>query len=297
MMLFILCVVVMLALAIYAFVRPLSVKDEADRQKSRDAINKAYYEYRLNEIEEDNQKGVIDGKEEIVAELQQNLLVDIPEKQQKDVLKDKPVSKVALLCGAILLIFISGFSYMKTGALEQVVQWQTVADNYPLLKAKYDSQKIDEQELADFALALRTKMQNQPENLQDLLLLGEVGMRLNSYNIASTAFEHAYRLAPNDTLAQSYYGYLSIMYAEDESEEKFGLFLLTKSLQQDPTNLFAVKALSFYYLEKQDLPKTWYFWNMWLDLLPEDSANRAMVVGTLNQIQKMIDEKHKEGKN
>ncbi|ORM75914.1 c-type cytochrome biogenesis protein CcmI, partial [Mixta gaviniae] len=44
----------------------------------RDALNKAFYQQRLAELEQDEAQGVIDARQTMVQELQQTLLNDIP---------------------------------------------------------------------------------------------------------------------------------------------------------------------------------------------------------------------------
>lgn len=50
---------------------------------TRDALNKAFYQDRLSELEQDEQQGVVAERPELVKELQQNLLNDIPSKRRR----------------------------------------------------------------------------------------------------------------------------------------------------------------------------------------------------------------------
>ncbi len=51
---------------------------------TRDALNKAFYQDRLSELEQDEQQGVVAERPELVKELQQNLLNDINDFNEKD---------------------------------------------------------------------------------------------------------------------------------------------------------------------------------------------------------------------
>lgn len=289
MIVFGLAAVLLLVIACAIFVIPLVNKPKPVPTTSRDSINKAYYNYRLNELDEDEQQGVVAERDELVKELQQNLLVDIPE-QSQETIKEKPVSMMVILTGVFLLVAITVFSYVKTGGYEQVEYLQKAEADYPQLREKYNANSLSDAEVRRFALALRARIFDRFENVEDLLILGEMGMRLNSYPIASQAFSHAYRLDPNNPNAQSFYGYLTLMYAQNDSQASFALGLLNKSLEQNPDNLFVIKALAFYALESKDTNMMLYYWNMWLEKLPEDAPNRAMVVSTLEHVKKMAAE-------
>jgi cytochrome c-type biogenesis protein CcmI len=284
MIMFGLTAVAMVIIACLLFIVPLLSKPKQLSSTDRDAINKTYYAQRLNELEDDEQQGVVAERDALVRELQQNLLVDIPD-QPKERINEKPVNIAVICFGVLILVAITLFSYTKTGALAQLSHWQQVEDNYPQLRAKYNLNTLPESDLPDFALALRSRIFNQGENMDDLLTLGEVGMRLNSYPIASQAFSHAYKLDPSNPAAQSFYGYLTLMYAQNEGEAKFALALLNASLKQNPDNLFVIKALAFYALESKDNDMMLYYWNMWLSKLPEDSPSRPMVMSTLEYIK------------
>ncbi len=58
---------------------PVIRKNENKRVTTRDELNKAIYRDRLSELAEDEAQGVIAERPELVKELQQNLLTDIPQ--------------------------------------------------------------------------------------------------------------------------------------------------------------------------------------------------------------------------
>lgn len=284
MMTFVLIAGGMLVIAGAIFVLPLLGKSKVISTTSRDAINKEYYDYRLRELDSDIQQGVVADQEQLVKELQQNLLIDIPEQMQPQIIA-KPVQLVPIVIGILLLLTITLFSYAKTGALSKVLTFQDAQADYTQLHSKYQLNQLSDAEAQQFALALRSRIVSGSENIDDLLALGEMGMRLNDYNIASQAFAHAYKLEPNNPLAQSFHGYITLMYAQSEREASLGFALLNKSLQQNPDNLFVIKALAFYSLESKDKEMMLYYWNMWLDKLPENSSSRTMVMSTLEHIK------------
>lgn len=78
-MAFWLIVIISLAVAGALLVIPVIRKNENKRVTTRDELNKAIYRDRLSELAEDEAQGVIAERPELVKELQQNLLTDIPQ--------------------------------------------------------------------------------------------------------------------------------------------------------------------------------------------------------------------------
>ena len=64
----------------------LSVKAKED--KKRDELNKALYSSRLQEIEQDNQQGLVENVEQLKQELQKTLLEDIPQQETQTIDKN-----------------------------------------------------------------------------------------------------------------------------------------------------------------------------------------------------------------
>ncbi len=58
---------------------------------------------------------------ELVKELQQNLLNDIPVEQAAQA---KPINRWALVPGVLLLLAVTVGFYLKTGGLAQVLDWR-----------------------------------------------------------------------------------------------------------------------------------------------------------------------------
>lgn len=80
MTLFWLIVALLLVAATALFILPMLKGPNKKADADRDALNKAFYQQRLNELEVDEALGVISERDVMVAELQHNLLEDIPAK-------------------------------------------------------------------------------------------------------------------------------------------------------------------------------------------------------------------------
>ncbi len=59
------------------------------------------------------------------------------------------------------------------------------------MRSRHTAEIMDVQ---DLGLGLRTELQDEPDNIEDWMMLGRVGMALNNASTATQAFAHAYAL-------------------------------------------------------------------------------------------------------
>lgn len=268
------------------------VAKESSLKNSRDAINKAYYDHRLLELVNDEEQGVISERDELVKELQQNLLADIPLKEQQKKAVVSQSSLRLLLPVIIGSMAIGTLVYAQRNNVAPIALLQDFIARYPQLLSKYNSIGLKDNELSEFALGLRDQVYRYPDNLNAWINLGEVGVELNNLHTAIQAFGHAYRLAPNNSTVEANYG-RALLYSRAAEDNQLGRQLLYRALQQDPKNIDIIRIFAFTALEAKDYPQAFKYWQMWLDALPEKSPNRALIESMVEQIKKeakIIDE-------
>ncbi len=184
---------------------------------TRDALNKAFYQDRLSELEQDEQQGVVAERPELVKELQQNLLNDIPAEQMAQA---KPINRWALAPGVLLLLAVTVGFYLKTGGLAQVLDWRLVQAQMPELRERVANERakpLSMEEIARLGLGLRTALQQDDRNINDWMMLGRVGMALNNATTATQAFAHAYQLDPNSLEVRL--GYAEVLTRSNDPED------------------------------------------------------------------------------
>ena len=92
---------------------------------------------------------------ELVKELQQNLLNDIPVEQAAQA---KPINRWALVPGVLLLLAVTVGFYLKTGGLAQVLDWRLVQAQMPELRERVANERakpLSMEEIARLGLGLR----------------------------------------------------------------------------------------------------------------------------------------------
>jgi cytochrome c-type biogenesis protein CcmH len=200
----------------------------------------------------------------------------------------EPASKVSywiFVPGAVALVAISVGVYLKVSGLKQVSEWQLVTRQTPeLLQRVMDpnAEPLNMEDMARLGLGLRTRLQQDPDNIEGWMMLGRIGMVLNNATTATQAFAHAYKLSPTN-------GDVKLGYAEvltrsgDPQDTLLGGRLLREMLKTDHTNIRALSLFAFNAFEQQNYREAIGAWQVMLRLLPANDQRRAVVERSIEQ--------------
>ena len=214
---------------------PWSGKGAVDR----DALNRALYQSRLQELAQERGED----NPALVVELQRTLLTDIPPQAQPG---ERPLRRWALLPGALLLVVLSLGLYMKTSDIGQVLLWQQAERHFPaLLQQVKDptAAPLRMDELAELRLGLRSHLQDTPNDLAGWQLLGRLGLLLNDGETAIGAFGRAHALAADDPAAAFDYA-SALVRAGDSGQVRMGELLLRDLHQRQRNSLPVLEMLA-----------------------------------------------------
>ena len=216
------------ALALLYF--PWSSRDDVNH----DALNRAFYHSRLQEIEQEAPQD----RDAMVVELQRTLLSDIPETASPTV---RPQSRWLLLPGALALVVISLGVFLKTTDIGEVLTLRLAQNELPGLiqRALNPAERpLRTDEVEQLGLGLRSHVQTSPDDLDAWRLLGRVGMVLNNGDMAIGAYARASQLAPDSpAIALDYAG--ALLCTGDESANRQGEMKLHELLKKYPDSLRA----------------------------------------------------------
>ncbi|MBS0054854.1 c-type cytochrome biogenesis protein CcmI [Yersinia sp. Marseille-Q3913] len=281
-MAFWLIVIILLAVAGALLVIPAMRQEANSPATTRDELNKAIYQDRLAELAEDEAQGVVEQRPELIQELQQNLLTDIP--QQSDEAAT-PINRWVLLPGVVILVVIAVGLYLKTGGLTQVQAWQQVEAQMPELRARVANERAEPltmEEVARLGLGLRTSLQHDAANVNDWMMLGRVGMALNNATTATQAFAKAYQLAPDNEDVRL--GYAEVLTrSNDPQDNQLATQMLRSMVGQDHTNLRAMSLLAFNAFEQGDFKQAIGAWEVMLKLLPAGDSRVEVIKRSIAQ--------------
>ena len=248
----------------------------------RDRLNTDFYQQRLRELARDEEEGVVAERPEMVRELQQTLLTDVPNEHAARIHSS---SRWVLLPGLIVLLLVSVGFYLKTGGLAQLAGWVSVQQEYPQLRARVMDPKaapLTMEELARLQLGLRTALQDDPQNLNDWTMLGRLGMVLNNATNASQAFQRALQLAPDNLELQQDYAEV-LTRSSDPQDNRQANVMLKDLLKRDHSNVRTLSLLAFNAFEQQQYDQAIGAWQVMLKLLPAGDKRITMIERSIEQ--------------
>jgi len=288
MTLFWLITVALVLIAAAIFVAPMYVGKAQDDVASRDELNKAFFKDRIDELEEETSEGLVSNQDELVSELQQSLLDDVPAQNEQ---QKTAVSTVMLIPGLILLVGVCYGMYFSVGNLDKVESWQqTVAQLPELSKRLMDEQGADplsDAEMNDLTLALRTRLHDNPNDATGWLLLGRIGMANRDADTAQGAMKRAYALEPGNPEIQLSYAQ-TLMLIGDPAKSDYARQLLRSVIKQDHTNIRAMSLLAFDSFERGDYPQAVSYWTMMKKMIGEDDPRAKMLDRSIERAQAQI---------
>ncbi|MFA3779727.1 c-type cytochrome biogenesis protein CcmI [Yersinia sp. 1652 StPb PI] len=281
-MAFWLIVIILLAVAGALLVIPAMRQDTDSPTTTRDELNKAIYQDRLSELAEDEAQGVVEQRPELIQELQQNLLTDIPQQPDEEI---SPINRWVLLPGVVILVVVAVGLYLKTGGLAQVQAWHQVVAQMLELRARVANERAEPlsmEEVARLGLGLRTSLQQDIANVNDWMMLGRVGMALNNATTATQAFAKAYQLAPDNEDVRL--GYAEVLTrSNDPQDNQLATQMLRTMVGQDHTNLRAMSLLAFNAFEQGDFKQAIGAWEVMLKLLPAGDSRIEVIKRSIQQ--------------
>ncbi|UPR46751.1 c-type cytochrome biogenesis protein CcmI [Vibrio cyclitrophicus] len=258
--------------AILLIVLPFINKKANNDEMLRDELNKAFYKDRLVELEVEAEEGLVDNQQELIADLKQSLLDDVPAQQE---MKKTQISTLGVVVPSIILVVVVTYGmYFKFGALDKVQHWQEVSSNLPELSKKLMSSEggaLTDDELEDLTLALRTRLHYQPEDSTGWLLLGRIALANRDAETAKDSMERAYKLEPKNEDVQLGFAQ-ALMLSPDEADQNQARLILSRLIQNDYVDLRVFSLLAFDSFERQDYPGAVKYWSIMQQMIgPQDS--------------------------
>lgn len=266
-------------LGIVVIVLPLwKVRDQDSDATRRDELNKAFYKDRLSELEEETSEGLVNDQAELVTELKQSLLDDIPENNQASV-SNGLNAKMMIAPAVVIFIVITYSFYFKFGNIDKIQEWHDVSGNLPALSKKLmapQGAELTDDEMLDLTLALRTKLHNNPDDAMGWLLLGRIGMANRDIETSAGAMKKAYRLEPQNADIQLGYAQ-ALMLTGEEGEADQARQMLRRIIAKDRTNIRALSLLAFDAFERNEYQVAAEAWSLMRDLIGADDPRAQML--------------------
>ncbi|WP_412515163.1 c-type cytochrome biogenesis protein CcmI [Vibrio cyclitrophicus] len=288
MTLFWISTVVLSLAAILLIVLPFINKKANNDEMLRDELNKAFYKDCLVELEVEAEEGLVDNQQELIADLKQSLLDDVP--TQKDTAKTQ-ISTVGVVVPSVILVLVVTYGmYFQFGALDKVQHWQEVSSNLPELSKKLMSSEggaLTDDELEDLTLALRTRLHYQPKDSTGWLLLGRIALANRDAETAKDSMERAYKLEPKNEDVQLGFAQ-ALMLSPDEADQNQARLILSRLIQNDYVDLRVFSLLAFDSFERQDYPGAVKYWSIMQQMIGPQDSRYEMLSRSIESAQKKM---------
>lgn len=269
---------------------PLLKKSVSERDNKRDSLNKAFYFDRLKEVEKEAAEGVIDDAEQTKLELQQSLLDDIPEQSEQKAVSTWRFGKIWFVALILLVGGLSVGSYLSVGSWFSGTMMEMSHRKLDYFFERIKQEETDplsEQEMNQFAMALRVELQNKPDDHALWFMLGQLGMATENGQMALDSFAKAVKLQPDNLQYNQRYAQV-LMFSADPKDKEQGIEVLRKILRIDHTNLDALSLLAFHYFEQEDYKMAVAMWGMMLKFISEDDPRKQTVERSIQSALSMM---------
>ncbi|WP_277206845.1 c-type cytochrome biogenesis protein CcmI [Vibrio misgurnus] len=288
MWLFWISTLLLIAIAVAFIVIPLMQPGVNNDQLLRDQLNKAFYKDRLQELEQETEEGIVLDQQELIADLKQTLLDDIPLEQ-----KHQPENRVAvwrvIVPAVLVVIGLSSALYAQFGHYQQVQAWQQVTAQLPQLSKKLMAPQVElsDQEMNDLTLALRTRLHSQADDVTGWLLLGRIGLANRDLNSAIGAMKKAFALDSDNPEVQ--FGYAqALMLSNDTVDQQAAKSILLKLAQHGYPDLRVYSLLAFDAFENSDFATAIKYWSFMQQVIEPDDARYEMLTRSIDSARQRM---------
>lgn len=280
-------ILMLVVLALLAVVFLLFARKQQLSTLSTLQANKAVFESRQAEIEEDAKQGLLSNKDLANArrELEKTFVTDVHDPDEQVVMKPAPIIWVM----AVVLLLATAL-YWQDGSWQQqreADQARAELEERSRVLLSDSSGMVDQEEMWLFALGLRQRLQEQPDAAA-WSLYGRIMIQLSQLEQAIEAFEQSRQLAPNNASNLVLFAQALIMSGSDPDLARAARYV-RQVLEATPTNVEALGLLGIIAYERGDFSRAAEAWRITLQLLDDNDPRAASLERSLADAQARAD--------
>ena len=207
------------------------------------AANVSVVKQRLAELEREVSEGLL--SEQDMRQARDEIKVALVDESQAEI-KTSRSGALVLISGALVALLIGGWAYSEANNLQRLNATQEAIDALPGLSTKLAEGRGENFTPTDFqqlTLAIRKRLQMEPEDGQGWMYLGRIWMALDQQDQAFAAYEKAIHYAPDDSNVRTNYA-RALMASDDKGRLQSARQLLSALLQDEPDNSNLVLMLA-----------------------------------------------------
>ena len=249
--------------------------------------NKSLIKQRLNELHTEQQQGLLSDADRIQSENELKIAL-LDEIKTRNSSENNP--NLAIFSGALVSLIVGIGVYIYANQINSIDQWRMAQQKTSELGQRMieGDENLNLQDLQTFALGLRTKLVDTPEDATGWMLLGRVSGAINRVDSAIQAFEKSLKFAPNNIGTLSSYAQALMMTGQEEQVLQAKQVLL-RILSLEPDNTSAMGVLAIAASELGDKSLALENWQRLIAFIPLTDPNYAAVNQRIVQLQIEID--------
>lgn len=249
--------------------------------------NKAVYESRLQELDEDKAQGLLNDKDLANAqrELKKAFVTDVHNPDEEVRMQPARIAWVVLLA-----LVAATALYMWGGSWQQQQQADTALAELEQRSARLLNNanvQPDADEMMLFALGLRQRLAQEP-NASAWSLYGRIMLQVGQLDEALAAFEQSRNMSPDSVSNLMYYAQALILSGSDADLAKAGGFV-GNILREDRTNVEALGLLGVIAYERGDFERAAQAWELTVRLLDEEDPRRVSLLSSIEDAKARSD--------
>ncbi len=245
--------------------------------------NKSLIKQRLNELHTEQQQGLLSDTDRLQSEVELKLaLLD----EVKTSNSEEASAGIVILIGALVSVSIGIGVYIYSNQIQRIDQWQiaqqqTSEVGQRMLKG---DESLNLQDLQMFALGLRTKLVDTPQDATGWMLLGRVSGALNRVDSAIQAFEKSLQFEPNSVVTLSSYAQ-ALLITGKKAQVLQAKQVLYRILNLEPDNTNAMGVLAIVASELGDKSLALENWQRLVTFIPQTDPNFLTVNQRILQLK------------
>ena len=250
--------------------------------------NKSLIKQRLIELQTEQQQGLLSDTDRLQSENELKLaLLD----EMKTTESNEASVGITITIGALVTLTIGIGVYFYSNQIQRVEQWQIAQKQTSELGQRMlkGDQSLNLEDLQMFALGLRTKLLDTPEDATGWMLLGRVSGAINRVDSAIQAFEKSLKFEPNKVGTLSSYAQALLITGQEEQVLQAKKVLL-HILDLEPDNTNAMGVLAIVATELDDKLLALENWQRLVAFIPQTDPNYTAVNQRILQLQAELGE-------
>ena len=271
------------------FILPTLLRNKgSDTGVERDSTNVSIYQDQISELDNDLRNDILNQEQynQSKYELQQRMMLDMPEESSISVAKINSKRSIATPVALILLIPVLAISlYLLLGNTKALLP-QPAAEQMELVDGALTSEDDGHQEISSMVDSLVKRLEKEPDDLEGWNMLGRTYAIMGRFNEARDIYAKLLAKSPDSPEALVNYADIYAM-TQDGSLMGKPVELINKALSIDPKNPKALALAGTAKFEQGEFKQAAVYWEELLAIIPAESKLAQSVSGSIRQAKSL----------